>query len=124
MNSIDESKVKNIVRHLVEKGNLLSYKEELVIIISKVYFEGCFIHVDEHKSSSSITSNPFRPSNSRTLVIGIKDRNEPIEILWSILHEYGHIIQGHPSPDILKDRQLQYEREAEAWLTAEAKANG
>ncbi|GAA4203927.1 hypothetical protein GCM10022289_20950 [Pedobacter jeongneungensis] len=47
-----------------------------------------------------------------------------LDILWSIFHEYGHLIQRRPLDEELKEGTMaKYLRETDAWHKAETKAS-
>ncbi|MCD8739059.1 hypothetical protein LT679_00470 [Mucilaginibacter roseus] len=65
---------------------------------------------------SRLEQTPFNKVNNRPLLFtGLKDRKSPLEVVWSILHEYGHILQGTPNLDeILRKGDAEQVREKDA----------
>jgi ribosomal protein S18 acetylase RimI-like enzyme len=56
------------------------------------------------------------------LQIGVAKRDDPLTLIWSLFHEYGHFCQDEPTEAEKKDHtQEKYDREADAWRIAEEK---
>lgn len=55
-----------------------------------------------------------------TLIIGNKPREDIKTMIWSLAHEYGHLLQGKPTEKQKKRyTREKFDREAEAWNLAE-----
>jgi Zn-dependent peptidase ImmA (M78 family) len=89
----DPKKIFQTVRELVDKGKLSDFQAELYLIIKEIYTEKCGIVCEDEEKYSRIEPMPF--SESKPIIhIGLKDRESPVDIIWSILHEFGHLLQG------------------------------
>jgi len=60
-----------------------------------------------------------------SLQIGVAKRDDPLTLIWSLFHEFGHFCQPEPTEAEMRDNtQEKYEREADAWRIAEEKLSG
>lgn len=55
------------------------------------------------------------------LLIGVKGRTDFLTVIWSVFHEWGHLIQPTQTDQIRLDPVLTYQRESDAWNKAGAK---
>ncbi|MFC7524152.1 hypothetical protein ACFQRK_09375 [Parapedobacter sp. GCM10030251] len=101
------SKYMNILDDLLE----LFYQKDTAIVVD----------ANLEKSRLEQTLNNHENRNFR-LYIGISNRTEPLEVIWSLLHEYGHLLQRPPTDLEQTDGTPEkYEREKDAWRKAEDK---
>jgi len=100
---------------------LAAYADALEFVFFEFYNQGGHARFDEQLKSSEF--NPVRLQGKRVgnLVIGVKDRKDPMEIIWSAFHEWGHLSQPPQTEEIRLNPQLTYNRESEAWDIAEIK---
>jgi hypothetical protein len=119
MHSIDKN-IRNTIRQLIANG-IAPYEKSIAPIIRSIYEANCGIVCDEHISFSHLEQTPFNKTDNRPLLfIGLKDRKDPLDVVWSILHEYGHIQQGPPGLDeVLKTENAEQAREKDAWDRAQ-----
>ncbi len=97
-----------ILNEICVKGNVTEYRLEVAKIVSKIEEEGFRVSCWDG-SILSVTE-----WGSRLVRIGMKDNtNFQFSIIWNLLHEYGHILDGEPiSPT------ANYGREVSAWENA------
>jgi len=119
MHSI-EINIRNTMSQLIANG-LGPYEKSIAPVIRSIYEANCGIICDEHLPFSHLAQTPFNKAENRPLLfIGLKDRKDPLEVVWSLLHEYGHVQQGEPTlAEILKDGNAKQAREKDAWNRAE-----
>jgi hypothetical protein len=100
---------------------LLAYTDTLEFVFYAFYLQGGQVIYQEHLKSSEF--NPVRLQGKRVanLIIGAKDRKDPMDIIWSVLHEWGHLSQPPQTEEIRLNPQLTYYRESDAWDKAEIK---
>jgi len=77
------------INEFIQKGNLSELSSEVDSIIRKIFSNGCTICCHYISDKSSYNSGP--PPIIR---IEMNDRNVPVQIIWDILHEYGHFLSG------------------------------
>lgn len=112
-------KIAQTVRNLVDEGHLSDFKAELELIVAKIYQLDCGIVCEKLEKSSWLTQTAHK-KNRGLMHIGLKDRWTPVDIIWSILHEFGHLLQDvEELPVVEEDIALKYFREKDAWDRAE-----
>ena len=118
-----EKKINQTVLNLVVEGGLLEYKPELELIVAEIYRHDCGIVCEKHATSSWIAATPH--NKNRSLIhIALKNREKPIDIIWSMLHEFGHVLQDVKELPLAKsDSVLEHAREKDAWDKAEMEMN-
>ncbi|MDB5123693.1 MAG: Acetyltransferase protein [Mucilaginibacter sp.] len=61
-----------------------------------------------------------RTRYEKVLTVGLANRDDPLSIIWSIAHEYGHACQEFPTEnETVLFSQAKYERETDAWNKGE-----
>jgi len=113
-------RVKESIKRYPELAN---YAEALEFIFLAFYIQGGHVIYQEHLKSSKFDPVPLYGQRVANLIIGAKDRKDPLDIIWSIFHEWGHLSQPPQSEEIRLDPQLTYNRESDAWDKAEKKLN-
>jgi hypothetical protein len=112
---------KRVIESVKRYPVLLAYTDTLEFVFSAFYLQGGHVIYVEHLKSSEF--NPIRLHGKRVanLIIGAKDRKDPMDIIWSVLHEWGHLLQTPQTEEIRLNPQLTYYRERDAWDKAETK---
>ncbi len=105
-------KIKMLKEEFLNRGNLYDFEATVDKLISRVTSPpGCNLscsYIDENSNIKFLDSGPW-------IQIGFKNRNgEKIEIIWDILHEYGHYLSGKPPLNNGPDPA----REIDAWENA------
>ncbi|WP_298152237.1 hypothetical protein [Flavobacterium sp.] len=103
------------LREFCIEGNLGQYRNELEIIFNLIEAAGCRIssRTDEHSSQ-----HVFEKDGCRIRISLQKKYENPLDIIWTILHEFGHHLSGKSSvPKFTKEQKI--EREILAWKIAE-----
>lgn len=77
------------INEFIQKGNLSEFNHEVDSILRKILSQGCTICCHYISGKSSYNSGP--PPIIR---IEMNNRNVPVQIIWDILHEYGHFLSG------------------------------
>lgn len=103
------------------RGNLESYRQVLTSIFQRILSEGCNI-------AAFYTNDQTKHSDAKPCIIKIRlSYNQssdlyaqPEEIIWSILHEFGHHLDGKPDSDQMMNPHYVFEREKQAWKYAES----
>ncbi|PWS26167.1 hypothetical protein DHW03_15335 [Pedobacter yonginense] len=117
-----KSKKSSTIRELIAAApDLLPFEQVIDQLLSEFYDGGASIIIDSRRISSYLAQTPF---NSRTrnfeLFIGVRDRKTGLNILWSIFHEYGHLIQDRPTgEELIEGTNAKYLREIDAWDKAQ-----
>lgn len=95
---------------------LKSFEPIISQLFSEFYLKKAIIIIDPLLGSSHLGQTRFNTiSRNFELFIGTRER-EPLEILWSIFHEYGHLQQDRPTSEEATDGTLaKYLRERNAW---------
>jgi len=114
-----ERQIGQTVLNLTVEGHLIDFKRELEIIVANIYKQNCGIVCEKYQRWSWITQTPH--NKNRSLIhIALMDRKTPVDIIWSILHEFGHVLQDVAElPLAKKDPLLELAREKDAWDKAE-----
>ncbi|MFI5222003.1 MAG: hypothetical protein ACHQK8_06745, partial [Bacteroidia bacterium] len=91
-----------VVKEICTKGNLQEYEDEVSNIVNNIENHGFGVapRYDINKSSIAWDQKIIRPS--------LKEASKGIAIIWDLLHEYGHAIDGEP-------KEPSDEREIKAW---------
>jgi hypothetical protein len=107
-------KTQNKIKEIVVKGGLQYYEAEVSAIITKILAKGCKVRPVEFKGPSMLSTTP----DGCIIQVGVKDRENPFDIIWDFLHEYGHFLSGPP-----KSEDLRLKREELAWKFAKTELN-
>jgi len=87
------------------------YRSTLETIIVRIEADGCRVMTRYDISSSSYAAYSDGQSIAR---ISLKDVDEPMNIIWRLLHEYGHFLTGK-----IKLNDSMIDREERAWQYAD-----
>lgn len=99
---------------LCANGRLSEYREILEAIISSIRKSNCKISCKYNDHVTSIVqSNENDGRQSHIRISLIKKREQPLHIIWEILHEYGHHLSGKRN-----EGDSDIDRENEAWNNA------
>jgi len=112
----------NIMRETLARFPVLAgYKDILSFVFMAFFRHGGLVRFDEYAVGAYVNPDRLKGCYVYNLFIGIKDRVDPLTIVWSILHEYGHTLQPNITDEIHISPVLTLEREADAWDRAENK---
>lgn|GEM_PF-1001673 len=114
-----ESKEARILAEFCDKGSLQNYKETLKMVFDKIWMSGCQIAARE---DCDLSSHSFDEGRCIIRISLSKKYDDPIEIIWNILHEFGHHLSGDIDKAKLSDATTQLEREINAWKLARIEA--
>jgi hypothetical protein len=96
------------VNKLCERFGLEQYRTSIEAIFENIHGHGILTDIQDRKDSRK--GDPFR---REIIIIGVKDRSDPLHIIWSILHEFGHYLDTSEVGDNFAEKQLY--REKLAW---------
>lgn len=88
-----------------------TYHATLEAIILRIEKDGCQVMTRTDISSSTYEAYP---NGLRIARVSLKDVDDPMNIIWRLLHEYGHYKSGERNNS---DRTI--DREERAWKEAE-----
>ncbi|MET3606978.1 hypothetical protein ABIC74_000820 [Mucilaginibacter rubeus] len=100
---------------------LKEYDEVLRFAFTAFYKQGGHVRFDPDRTGSIFEPFPLLGGRSANLVIGVKDRIDPMGVIWVSFHEWGHLSQPILTDDIRLNPTLTHQRESEAWDLAEVK---
>ncbi len=106
----DRTKIEEKVNEFCKKGELYDYRDILLKIFEDIVKKGCWIYPVEifgdEKSSHQINGTCCH------IEISLKSNqySNPLDIIWTILHEFGHHLSGLPN-----GKEKSIERERQAW---------
>jgi hypothetical protein len=101
-----------LLEEICTMGKLdLSYHSTLEKIISRIEKDGCSVMTRYDIKSSSYEPYADREPIAR---VSLKEVEDPLYIIWRLLHEYGHYLSGKRKPE---DRTM--DREELAWKYAD-----
>ncbi|SHM93454.1 GNAT family N-acetyltransferase [Mucilaginibacter sp. OK098] len=117
LNSTEEKKLFNHWRQMVTAIPEITPHRELVMQLFKViYAGGASIDMKEEYQGCHHINDWFE----KKIIISLKKRPEPLTIIWSIAHEYGHLLQNEASDAEKKLYTIEkFKREEDAWKKAE-----
>jgi hypothetical protein len=95
-----------LVDEICDIGKLKEFRSPLTDLITRIYAEGLKVSTRYDIGQSSI----FR-GHIRVTLVGVI---EPLDIIWEMMHEYGHFLSGERKPE---DSDIQ--REEMAWSYAD-----
>jgi len=119
-----EIKKRNMLRELFASiPDLKSFEEVFDELFEEFYSKDAIIIIDLLINSSRLAQTPNNTiSRNFELYVGIKERKNPLDILWSIFHEYGHLLQARPTDqELIEGTNAKYLREMDAWDLGEKK---
>lgn len=97
------------------KGSLHEYRDVLLAIFRRITEAGCQICSRE---DCSISNHDFEADKCQIRISLLKVYEDPLEIIWTILHEFGHHLSGRIDRAKLDDPIFRMAREQEAWERA------
>lgn len=104
---------KRFTREILATYDLRKYSNCLEDLVNKIRNSDCKIYTREDMYASSSSTNI--ESGEQIIRISVKDKSKHgLEIIWDILHEFGHI-----KSDPRKKDDTNYQREIIAWNLAE-----
>lgn len=110
--SMTEKKVKNFIKEICTKGDILQYEQIINTQTHKIVEKGCSISCRYDRGHSVFEQQPDKPPHIRISLIDKKPT--PLNIIWAILHEYGHLVSGNK-----KKEDDTIDREELAWENAQ-----
>lgn len=105
------AKQSHLLDEICDKGRLEEYRGTLQKIIIMIMEKGCKISTRYDVHYSNIEENK---ENGYHIRVSLANSGEPLDIIWTLLHEYGHYLSGKKQPG---DSRLQ--REQLAWTYAD-----
>lgn len=104
-------KREQLLNELCDNGNLEDYRFTLKVILNEIHDSGCRICCVYNTTRSNIEKH----SNETSYMIRISllGDKQPLSIIWTILHEFGHFKSGPPNKACLIEREIM------AWDIAE-----
>lgn len=115
MTSLQFTPKEQLVNELCANGNLEKFRETIKKMLTDIYQKGAKVSCKYNEAASNIDRSLDRPKHIRVSMIQVKD---PLNIIWNILHEYGHYLDW---PRIVDHTVIQ--REENAWKKAEIEIN-
>jgi hypothetical protein len=111
MNQCDKDRV---VRLICSYGDLACYKSIISNLVDKTDELNCTISCRCDGIRSSIEQSIYDHVESRIRIDLMNKNQEPLHIIWDILHELGHLISGKKNDTV----RYSIERERIAWEIA------
>jgi hypothetical protein len=108
MNSELQQKIDEISSYI------LGYEDVVRSIVTKVYENGCCINTWNKK----ISLHNWEPESSCIIWLGI-DKVDTKHMMWDLLHEFGHHLDGRKSADYKDNDFIEQMREINAWKNAD-----
>ncbi|QJB35918.1 hypothetical protein HF329_33255 [Chitinophaga oryzae] len=103
------------VDEVCKKGQLEEHRDTIKAIFTLINEKGCKIATRYERPTSSVD---WSAADGPIIRLNLLSNKEPIHIIWSLLHEYGHFLSGKPATARLDDDQ-QMAREVLAWEHAD-----
>lgn len=111
MSFIPKDPRSQLINEICKNGLLEDYRDTIELILKEIFKNGAKVSCKYNETPSNIDPDRVRPHHIRVSMIQVKD---PINIIWNILHEYGHYLDW---PVKVKDSRI--DREETAWKYAE-----
>ena len=92
-------------------GKLEDYRNTLEDILVLIHNDGCRVSTRYDVVYSNIGENL---EYGRYIQVSLKNVSKPLDIIWKLLHEYGHYLSG-----VKESKDFTIEREVLAWDNAE-----
>jgi hypothetical protein len=105
------SKIDRTIDEFCNIGKLESFRTSVSQLFKHIEASGCTISSRQDEKRSS---HEFNNKKCIMRICLLDIYNEPIEIIWTILHEFGHHITGKPSEKQI-DFSSKLDRERIAW---------
>lgn len=109
-----EKQIEQKVNEFCRDGNLESYRPELTVIFQRIWDKGCKISA---RYDMHACSHVFEPG-CLIRISFIKPFCHIEEMIWTILHEFGHHLSGYISKREEESRVTKVPRERLAWELA------
>ncbi len=100
-----------LIDELCANGHLEEYRETIRALLTEINDNGAYVSCKYNEAASNIDPSFERPKHIRASMINVKT---PLNIIWVILHEYGHYLDWPRNPE-----HLVVQREEKAWQIAE-----
>ncbi len=111
------SKRTRCLNEFCHNGNLENFRDLLSLIFDQIRLAGCCISARYEKDQSS---HEFELDGCRMRICLNPIYEEPIHLIWTILHEFGHHLSGRPEKT--NDFEFKKRREKLAWEIARQQA--
>ncbi len=98
-------------------GKVKDYKEEVSTIVRAIWENGFPVFLTWYREDESSTKWHL---DGTPIEVRIRIKNESLglPIIWSLLHEFGHILDGYTGDPKTKPPDEQMNREKQAWENA------
>lgn len=111
-------KLARTIDEFCDLGNLEDYREVIAQIFKEIEADGCKIAA---RTDGVVSQHEHNANDCIMRISLVKDHyTKPIEIIWTILHEFGH----HQDPlrkEDENDSERRLQSEEKAWSWAESK---
>jgi len=104
------TKSEQLIHELCRNGKLEEHRKILSQIVKEIEDLDCIISCHYLNNESYIEQRTDIEVKSHIRISLKANRTDPLEIIWDILHEYGHHLSGKKNKE-----DLTLEREKEAW---------
>ena len=95
---------------------LTTHRDLVMKLFKAILAEGAMIDMKEEYTSCHHIKDLFE----KAILISLKKRDEPLTIIWSIAHEFGHLLQEEATDEEQKLYTIEkFRREEDAWKKAE-----
>lgn len=91
-----KSKIERLTDEICTVGNLEEYRNQTRSILDMITDSGCTVSTRYDVSYSNIEDYI---EGSNHIRVSMVNGDEPLTILWSLLHEFGHFLSGKKSAD-------------------------
>lgn len=98
-----------------ERGQMEQYRYLVKDVFDWVNNHGCRIMTRYERPESSCE---WSATEAPIIRLNPKNNADPLDIIWTLLHEYGHFLSGKPATSRLNSQQ-KFERELLAWEYAD-----
>jgi hypothetical protein len=106
------------IREVIGVGKLGDFTGEVDHVIRKIWARGFPVHVTQYAGEESMVVW-IDDGTPKWVKLRIKPDNLGLSVLWDLLHEYGHILDGYAGRPSQLPPALQWQREVSAWVNAE-----
>ena len=104
-------KKSRLLNEICDVGMLEEYRNVVDVLLEMIIKKGCRISIRYDVEYSNIVDAVDHGSHIRVSLKNVKD---PLDIIWKLLHEYGHFLSGKT-----KSNTSILEREELAWRYAD-----
>jgi ribosomal protein S18 acetylase RimI-like enzyme len=118
--SLIATKDKNLCNHwrktVIFVPELNPHRQIITELYGAIITEGARLDPNENMKYCRHTNDYI----DKAVIVGLQQREDPLTLIWSIAHEYGHILQNEAKEKERQDyTREKYLREADAWDKAE-----